>query len=137
MPLLPLAAFLVAKPSLVSDLLRWKGEEDAGAASASVFNALKVAYLSLRPGLDLVYAAPLPTAIAFAGPPAVLAVIVFAAVGHAVRGRRPRAAELLIALLALGWIIAVPTGFAFTRIFLPSQFFMVVVLVMALQKGAP
>jgi hypothetical protein len=132
-PLLPLAASFATKPSLFDDLLRWRGEEDPGAVSAGAFNALKLAYLSLRPGLDLVYAAALPTAIALVVAPAVLAVIVFAAVREAARGRL--SAELLIPLLALGWIIAVPTGFAFTRIFLPSQFFMVVVLVQALQSG--
>jgi len=133
-PLLPLAAFFVARPSLLSDLLRWRSEEDPGAASAGAFNALKVAYLSLRPGLDLIHAAALPTAIALVVAPAVLAVTVFAAVWQAARERLPM--ELLIPLLALGWIIAVPTGFAFTRIFLPSQFFMIVVLVIALQSGS-
>jgi hypothetical protein len=134
LPLLPLLVFFIANPSLFADLLRWKPEEDPGTSSAGLFNAIKLAYLTLRPGLDLVYAAALPSAIALVLPAALFVVIVLAALRQAfgARGRLP--AEPLLPLLALCWLIAAPTGFTFTRIFLPSQFFMVAVLVRAMHS---
>ena len=129
LPLLPLLGFFLANKSLFADLLRWKPDGDQFAPSASSFDILKWAYLSFRPGLDLVYAAPLPTTFALALPPSVFAAILLGAVRQDIGSRGKSSAERLIPLLALFWIVLVPTGFTFTRIFLPSQFFMVVVLV--------
>jgi hypothetical protein len=123
LPPLPLLGFFLANESLFGDLLRWKPDGDPGS-----FDILKWAYLSFRPGLDLVYAAPLP-AVALALSPVIFALILLAAVRQSAGARSP--ADLLIPLLALFWIFLVPTGFTFTRIFLPSQFFMGVVLVRA------
>ena len=106
-------------------------EGDAAALFASAFDFLQVMYLRFRPGLELVYAAPLPTSIALVLPPALFAVVLLAACRQAVGVRGRSSAEPLIPLLALSWILLVPTGFTFTRLFLPSQFFMVVVLVRA------
>ena len=111
--------------------MRWSPEGDEAAHFAGAFDFLKFTYLRFRPGLELVYGAPLPTSFALILAPAILAVILWCAFRQAVDGRGRRAAEPLIPLLALCWIILVPTGFTFTRIFLPSQFFMVVVLVRA------
>jgi len=136
-PLLPLLAFLLANPSLFADLLRWRPEEEPSIVSAGSFTALKLSYLALRPGLDLVYAAPLPSTVALMLPPALFAVILLAAFRQAVGARGQSSGEPLIPLLALCWIVLVPTGFTFTRIFLPSQFFMVVVLIRAIySRGA-
>ena len=132
LPLLPLLGFFLANQALFADLLRWRPDEDQRDSTIGAFDALKWVYLSLRPGLDLVYAAALPKAIALVLSPALFAVILFAAVRQAIGKRGQTAPEPLISLLALGWIIFVPTGFTFTRIFLPSQFFMIVVLVRAL-----
>ena len=131
LPLLPLAGFFVANGSLVADLLRWSPDSDEAAVLASAFDFLKSTYLRFRPGLELVYAAPLPTPLALFLAPAIFAVVLLCAFRQAVDGRGRSSTELLIPLLALSWIILVPTGFTFTRIFLPSQFFMVVVLVRA------
>jgi len=129
LPLLPLPAFFLANRSLVANLLRWKPEGNEPALLAGFYDFLKFTYLSFRPGLELVYAAPLPTSFALILAPAVLAVIVWCAFHQAIDAHGRRAVEPLIPLLALCWIVLVPTGFTFTRIFLPSQFFMVVVLV--------
>ncbi len=80
------------------------------------------------------YTAPLPATIALALSPLIFVVILFGAFQQARAERGTSSAQPLIPLLALFWIILVPTGFAFTRIFLPSQFFMVVVLVRAVRS---
>jgi len=133
LPLLPLLAFCLANPSLFADLLRWRPDEASDSVGGS-FNALKLIYLALRPGLDLVYAATLPSTIALILPPVLFAVILLAALHQAVGARGQFSGELLIPLLALCWIALVPTGFTFTRIFLPSQFLMVVVLIRAIHS---
>ena len=130
-PLLPLVGFFLANRSLIADLLRWSPEGVSAALFTSAFDFLQGMYLGFRPGLELVYAAPLPTSIALVLPPAVFAVVLLAARRQAVGVRGRSSAEPLIPLLALSWILLVPTGFTFTRLFLPSQFFMVVVLVRA------
>ena len=133
LPLLPLLGFLLANPSLIADLLRWNMERGSIAPSANAFDVVKWAYLNFRPGLDLVYTAPLPTTIALALSPLIFVVILFGAFQQA-SGENGTASAQPIPLLALFWIILVPTGFTFTRIFLPSQFFMVVVLVRAVRS---
>ena len=134
LPLLPLLGFSLANPSLIADLLRWNMERGSIAPSADAFGVVKWAYLNFRPGLDLVYTAPLPATIALALSPLIFVVILFGAFQQARAERGTSSAQPLIPLLALFWIILVPTGFAFTRIFLPSQFFMVVVLVRAVRS---
>ena len=131
LPLLPLAGFFLVNQSLVADLLRWIPARDQVAFSAGIFDILKLTYLSLRPGLDLVYAAALPKSIALVLPPALFLVIVFGALRQVVGERGRSSTDLLIPMLALFWIVFTPTGFTFTRLFLPSQFFMVVILVRA------
>ncbi len=131
LPLLPLLGYVLANASLFADLLRWRPEGDRSTSSMS-FDFLTAGYLSVRPGLDLVYSAALPKAIALALPPVVFAVILVAASRQAIAARATWSAERLIPPLALGWLLLVPTGFTFTRIFLPSQFFMIVVRVQAM-----
>ncbi|MEO8676510.1 MAG: hypothetical protein ABI569_13095 [Casimicrobiaceae bacterium] len=131
LPLLPLVGFFLANRPLITDLLRWDPEGDEAAFFASAFDFLQLTYLRFRPGLELVYAAPLPTSIALVLPPTLFAVILSCAFRQAAGVRGRPSAEPLIPLLALAWILLVPTGFTFTRLFLPSQFFMVVVLVRA------
>ena len=131
LPLLPFPGFFLVNRSLIADLLRWNPAESHAALAADAYDILRLTYLNFRPGLDLVYAAPLPKPIALVLPPALFAVILFGAFRQAVGERGRSSAEPLIPLLALFWILLVPTSFTFTRLFLPSQFFMVVVLVRA------
>jgi hypothetical protein len=105
LPLLPLSGFFLANRSLVADLLRWKPEGDEAALFAGFYDFLKLTYLSLRPGLELVYAAPLPTSFALILGPAILAVILWCAFRQAIDARGRRAAEPLIPLLALCRIV--------------------------------
>jgi hypothetical protein len=133
LPLLPLVGFVVANASLFADLLRWRGEEDRGMSWTRSFDVLTLGYLSLRPGLDLAYSAALPNALALVLSPALFAVILIVASWQTVADRGRSSAEKLVPLLALGWLILVPTGFTFTRIFLPSQFYMIAVLTRAMR----
>ena len=92
LPLLPLPAFFLANRSLVA---RSSALETGGRSRQPFLQAPLIfsssSYLGFRPGLDLVYAAPLPTSLALILAPALFAVILLVRVSPG--GRRARTPE--------------------------------------------
>jgi hypothetical protein len=106
------------------DLAGYQGTE-----SLSLSALAKELYLACRPALDLIYPAPLPLPLAL-GLPLVLLAVLLAASWRLWQQRRGWAdATVWVILLALWWVPFMPTGYSFTRLFLPSQLFMVAVMV--------
>lgn len=112
-------------------LLEWPSARVPGPESFSVASLAKTLFLQIRPLLDLVYPPAYPLALngllwallATAVP--VAAVVLW-------RGGDPR--ERLVALLAFAWLAGSPFGLAITRAFLPSQFFALLTLALALRR---
>lgn len=79
-------------------------------------------YLSFRPGLDLIYPASLPIVIAAIFPGIILVIYFISVVRVFLTYNQPEV-RLILFLSGL-WLLVSPTGYSFTRLFLPSQLLM-------------
>jgi hypothetical protein len=106
----------------------WDVEGYQGPALGGFSALAKWLYLACRPALDLIHQAPLPLPLAL-GFPLILIGLIFLASwqlwGQANSLVSPQGWLLVVALL---WVPFILTGYSFTRLFLPSQFFMVSIL---------
>jgi hypothetical protein len=130
--LVGLAAAVMREP-IQRLLLEWPSARPAGPGAFHLATLAKTAFLQVRPLLDLVYPPAYPLALN-----GVLWLLLATAVPAAAvviwRGGDPL--ERLVVLLTFAWLVASPFGMAVTRAFLPSQFFALLTLVLALQRGS-
>lgn len=131
--LLLVAAALFREP-ILRLILEWPAARAAGLGSVSLAALAKSLFFQIRPLLDLVYPPVYPLALnLLLWLLLVLAVPVAAVVLW--RGGDPR--ERLVVVLAVSWLVGSPLGLAVTRAFLPSQFFVLLSLALALQRLSP
>ena len=91
----------------------------------------KLIYLSLRPGLDLIYGAGINPILAIGLSILLLSLYIYGLILILRKEPRKPAILWLLAISAI-WLAAAPTGYSFTRIFLPSHFFIIAVIVRSL-----
>ena len=123
-------ALFVALGSLgnIQAILHWDVKAAAGINWQGFLGLAKWLYLGFRPALDLIYPASLPVVLAIALPLLWLAMFFYCAFKLFSRSESRLENYDWIILLALLWLPFVPTGYSFTRLFLPSQFFMIAVM---------
>jgi len=123
----------IAREPLLRLLLEWPAARVAGSGAFSLSALAKTLFLQIRPLLDLVYPPVYPVALNGLLWLLLLTAVPLAAVALW-RGGDPR--ERLVVVLAFAWLAGSPFGLAVTRAFLPSQFFALLTLALALQRGS-
>lgn len=134
LPALPVLLFLAVNTHMIGSLLAWDVAGYQGHTSSSILGLMRSAYFACRPALDLVYPAALPTGAALVLPAALFASVVFSAVVCWYSGCSRTAISLAV-VLGFTWVALIPFGFTFPRLFLPSQLFMVFLLVLAASRA--
>ncbi|MEB3155860.1 MAG: hypothetical protein VKO26_00280 [Cyanobacteriota bacterium] len=131
---LSLAALLagLAHEPILRLLLEWPAARAVGSGAFSLSALAKTLFLQIRPLLDLVYPPAYPVAVN-----GLLWLLLLTAVplAAAVVWRGGDRRERLVVVLAFAWLAGSPFGLAVTRAFLPSQFFALLTLALALQPG--
>ena len=131
-PAVLLLLFIILfSPESIQSILNWPVVESRGIGnifSGGITAIAKTIYLSLRPGLDLVYVAGLPTVFAIAFPIIFLLFYAFIAIKIWPTSQNSIQTQWLL-LISIIWLFAAPTGYSFTRLFLPSQFFTIALVV--------
>jgi hypothetical protein len=129
--LLLAAIAAVLREPILRLLLEWPSSRVGGLGDLSLAALAKSLFFQIRPLLDLVYPPVYPLALN-----GLLWLLLMVAVPVAAvvvwRGGDPR--ERLVVVLALSWLVGSPLGMAVTRAFLPSQFFVLLSLALALQR---
>ncbi|MEY3828286.1 MAG: hypothetical protein RLZZ148_3114 [Cyanobacteriota bacterium] len=88
-------------------------------ANRSFMEIGKLVYLSLRPGLDLIYGAGINPILAIGLSILLLSLYIYGLILILRKEARKPAILWLLAISAI-WLAATPTGYSFTRIFLPK-----------------
>lgn len=88
----------------------------------------KLIYLSLRPGLDLVYGAGIHPVLAI-GLASILLILYIYSFLAMLKQSKNKPSIVWILLISIIWLLAAPTGYGFTRLFLPSHFFMIAIMI--------
>ena len=121
----------VLREPILRLLLEWPATRPGGLGDLSLATLAKTLFFQIRPLLDLVYPPVYPLVLN-----GLLWLLLLAAVPLAAavvwRGGDPR--ERLVVVLAFSWLVGSPLGMAVTRAFLPSQFFALLCLALALQR---
>ncbi|WP_158500411.1 glycosyltransferase family 39 protein [Xenococcus sp. PCC 7305] len=114
----------------VHNILNWPvaASQNINNSSRGLVELAKLAYLSLRPGLDLIYSAGISLPLAL-GLPIVLLLLYAYSFVSIWKTHKSSLAVQLILISSVIWVFASVTGYSFTRIFLPSHFFMVFIIV--------
>lgn len=87
-------------------------------------------YQSLRPAIDLVNPAAMPLWVSVALPGIVIMGLLLGTIAFLWRrADRQNPLHWLMVACALPWVLTIPVGYSLTRSFLPSQFFMVAILI--------
>jgi hypothetical protein len=95
----------------------------------SLTELAKQLYLACRPALDLIYPAPLPLPLALGFPLVLLGILLFSSWQLWRKTSGVADPKVWVIFLAMLWVLFIPTGYSFARLFLPSQLFMVTVMV--------
>lgn len=124
------AAVVIVCPGDIKAILNWQVVLSQGISTDkfSLISFAKQVYFGIRPGLDLIYPAGFPVVIAL-GLPILLIILYFIQLGRLGWQNKSNLALQFILINSCIWLLVAPTGYAFTRFFLPSQFFMVAILV--------
>ena len=114
----------------VQNILNWpvSASQNINNSSQGFIEFAKLAYLSLRPGLDLIYSAGINLPLAL-GLPIVLLLLYAYSFLSVWKSNKSSLSVQLILLSSVVWLFASLTGYSFTRIFLPSHFFMVAIII--------
>ena len=114
----------------IDNILNWpvSASQNIDNSSRGIIEFAKLAYLSLRPGLDLIYSAGLNLTLAL-GLPIILLILYFYSLVSVWQTNKSSLPIQLILLSSVIWLFASLTGYSFTRIFLPSHFFMVAIII--------
>ncbi len=114
----------------IQNILNWpiSASQNINNSSPGLIELAKLAYLSLRPGLDLIYSAGINLPLAV-GLPIVLLLLYAYSFVSIWRIHKSSLPVQLILLSSVIWLFASLTGYSFTRIFLPSHFFMVAIII--------
>ena len=126
--LLPaMSALFISLRSLgnIQAILSWNVKAAAGINWQGFLGLVKWLYLGFRPALDIIYPASMPIIVAITLPLLWLAMFFYCAFKLFSRSESRLDNYDWIILLALLWLPFIPTGYSFTRLFLPSQFFMI------------
>ena len=124
-------AALVLREPLWRLIVAWPSSARAAAGGLGLGALSKTLFFSSRPLLDLVYPPVYPLLLNGLLWLLLLLAVAMAAV---VLWRGGDGRQRLVVLLALSWLVGAPFGFAVTRVFLPSQFFLLLGLALALQR---
>lgn len=126
------SAALVLREPLMRLIVAWPSSARAAAAGGLDLGALaKTLFFSSRPLLDLVYPPVYPLVLNVL---LWLLLVLAVSVAGVVLWRGGDERQRLVVVLALTWLVGAPFGFAVTRVFLPSQFFLLLSLALALQS---
>jgi hypothetical protein len=128
---LAMGAVLVVREPLWRLISAWPSSARAAAGGMGLAALAKALFFASRPLLDLVYPPVYPLALNVL---LWLLVLVALSVAAVVLWRGGDDRERLVLVLALTWLVGAPFGFAVTRAFLPSQFFLLLSLALALQR---
>jgi hypothetical protein len=128
-PILPALYLALKSLGNIQTIITWDLHSSQAISWNHLGDLIKWLYLACRPALDLVYLAPLPTALAITLPLLWLALLFYGAYKlFKQTSWRFENADWMI-FIALLWLFFIPLGYSFTRLFLPSQFFMLVVII--------
>ncbi|MGF1570221.1 MAG: hypothetical protein ACFCVD_19480 [Nodosilinea sp.] len=117
------------------EIQNWDMAAYQGSTWTGPVDLAKGLYLACRPVLDLIHQAPLPIPLALGLPLVLVGLLLWAAGVLFTQAHQRFGPVHWVLLLALLWVPFIPTGFGFTRLFLPSQFFMIVVIVWWVGQG--
>lgn len=95
-------------------------------------------YQSLRPAIDLVNPAAMPIWVSVALPGVLILGLLLGTIAFLWRrADRQNPLNWLMVACALPWVLTIPVGYSLTRSFLPSQFFMVAILIIGFAHCKP
>lgn len=112
-------------------LLAWPSVGAMAPGSLTLRAFAKSLFFQIRPALDLVYPPDYPLVL---NAVIWLLLIIALPIAAIVLWRQGDASERLVTLLASYWLVGSPLGLSVTRAFLPAQFFMLLMLALALQQ---
>lgn len=114
----------------LQSILNWPvaTSQNTGNINEGFIEFAKQMYLSLRPGLDLVYGAGIHPVLAI-GLAIILLIIYIYSFLVMLKKSKNKLSILWILLISIIWLLAAPTGYGFTRLFLPSHFFMIAIMI--------
>ncbi|MGK7878062.1 MAG: hypothetical protein AB4426_33575 [Xenococcaceae cyanobacterium] len=116
----------------IREIAQWNIAESQGLSWTGIGDAVKWLYLAFRPALDIIYSAGLPLLVALALPCLWLLLVFFVSLQLFIRSPHRIEERDWILFVALLWLPLIPSGYNFTRLFLPSQLFMIAVVVWGL-----
>jgi hypothetical protein len=102
--------------------------QDIGSSTQGLIGFIQFFYVSLRPGLDLINTRGLSLPIAIGLPIILLGLYVHSLVSTFIQNRRNLLVQLVL-FSSIIWLFVSPTGYALTRLFLPSHFFMIAIII--------
>ena len=124
-------AVLVLRETLWSLIVAWPSSARAAAGGLGLGALAKTLFFSSRPLLDLVYPPVYPLLLNVL---LTLLLVLAVSVAAVVLWRGGDERQRLVVVLAFSWLVGAPFGLAVTRVFLPSQFFLLLSLALALQR---
>ena len=114
--------------SNIQAIAQWDIQGSQGLKWQGLMDFVKWLYLACRPALDLIYPASLPTVLALLLPLLWLAWLAYAVVKFFLHSKIASHSSYWLLVIAMLWVPFIPTGYSFTRLFLPSQFLMIVLI---------
>ena len=114
----------------IDNILNWpvSASQNIDNSSRGLIEWAKLVYLSLRPGLDLIYSAGLNLPLALGFPIILLILYAYSWLSIWQKSKSLLPVQLIL-LSSVVWLFAAVTGYSFTRLFLPSHFFMVAIII--------
>lgn len=114
-------------------ILSWPvaASQNVGNINQNLVELAKQIYLSLRPGLDLFYGAGINSGLAI-GLAAILLILYLYSFWIILKHSKNKPAIKWILFTSMIWLFAAPTGYSFTRIFLPCHFYMIAIIIYSL-----
>jgi len=134
-PILPLIYIAILSIENIQLIISWDIQTSSGLKGMSLPDLAKWLYLACRPVFDLIYPAGLPKTIAILFPLLILVLFLYSVVIFINKNSEHSQQHNFILLISMLWIPLALTGYGFTRLLLPSQFFIVTIIILAISRS--
>jgi hypothetical protein len=128
----PLIFLAIISIKSIKAIISWDIQASSGIQGMSFLELAKWLYLACRPVFDLIYPASLPTVIAIFLPLLILGLLLYSGIILFYKAPQRWQQNDWILLISMLWVPLALTGYGFTRLLLPSQFFIVAVMIWAI-----